>query len=847
MSTNDPLIIIDGIPGSLTNVDTEDIETITVLKDASAASIYGARAAAGVILITTKRAKSGSFSLNYKYEFGLDTPTGAPKMSDAVTYMNLFNEQKWNDGAEEYGTYRKDYIDSYMSNNAIDPIHYPNTDWLGLVMKKTTSHQRHSVNVSSGSERIRTMATFNYNTADGYYKGKKFDSYSGRVNNDFKITDWMNATVDLDYYYSSSKNNSYSDVFGVTSTLPPIYTPYWENGDYADVKDGCNILAAVEQGGTNKSENYAFIGKAKLEVTPVKGLTLTALVAPKLGFSIGKTFQKNVDSYYEDGRVCTVQYAKGTELSESRGNSHQITYQAFANYQGKWEWHSLNAMAGYEGYTYYHETLSAKRTNYTLKDYPYLDLGPADFQYNNGSAGHNAYQSVFGRLIYSFKDRYLIQASARYDGSSRFSKSYRWGLFPSVSFGWVISDEPWFNNKGVINYLKLRGSIGQLGNERLGSDFPYQAAMSFSNAYFFDKAAASVTAVQTAAQIDYAYDDLSWETTTTYGVGLDASFFKNRLTVSLDGYHKKTTGMLLEVGFPAYYGYSSPQANAGDMYTDGYDIELGWKDRIGDFSYGISANLSDYRSRMGYLGDKKTVSGNYLYEEGSYYKEWYIYRADGLFVTDADLIDPSGKPYPSLQGVNKAGFVKYLDVAGAEDGSPDGKINSEDKVKHGNSLPEYLYGGNIFLGWKNLDFNLSFQGIGHRQVLFNTSWIQPFSGSWRAVPQELVGNYWSKYNTDEQNAKVKYPALTSSYTSSVYTASDYWLFNGAYFRVKNIQLGYTLPDNVAHALKMKNVRVYFNVTDLPAFSKYPKGYDPELGSFTDYFSTSYILGLNVKF
>ena len=533
---------------------------------------------------------------------------------------------------------------------------------------------------------------------------------------------------------------------------------------------------------------------------------------------------------------------KTTNLSETRNISSNHTYQFYANYQHVWGDHSFSAMAGYEGYQAKWENLGASRSNYLLDTYPYLNIGPEDYQYNSGSAGHNAYQSVFGRLMYSYNNKYMIQANVRADGSSRFHKKSRWGVFPSVSAGWVISQEPWFkDNVKPVNYMKIRASYGQLGNERIGSEFPYMASMTFGTSYMYDKSKNEVTALQNAAQVYYAFDDITWETTTTYGVGIDAAFFNQRLTLTADYYYKKTENMLLTLGFPSYSGFSAPSQNAGDMHTKGWDLELKWSDQVGeDFWYSVSANVSDYRSKMGYMGDKRTISGNYIIEEGSYYNEWYVYKSNGLFLTDADLYDAEGNKVAVLSKNDKAGDVRYVDVV------EDGVINADDKVKMGNSLPEYLYGGNISMGYKNFDFSLSFQGVGHQTVMFNTGWISPLKNKWGAVPELLLGNYWSQHNTPEENANMKYPRLSDTNSSS-YTGSDYWLFNGGYFRVKNISVGYTLPKNIVKHIVMKNLRVYVSVNDLPAISNFPEGYDPELGYRSHFLSTSFIFGVNVKF
>jgi TonB-linked SusC/RagA family outer membrane protein len=841
LSNNDPLVIVDGVPSSLNDVVTADVETMTVLKDAASASIYGSRAAAGVILITTKRAKEHQFAFDYNYEYAIDRPTTRPENGDVIDWMNVNNELKWNDGATNpYGMYSQETIASWLTNHATDPWHYPNTNWVDLILKKSSFHEQHSLSVSGGTEKLRTKSTFNYQNGEGYYKNKSYERFAGRINNDYKITNWLNANFDLDFSKSNAISPSSVNAIYWAYLASPYYPVRWEDGRYADVKDGANIAAALDLGGTNNTGYYKFGGKMQIDLTPLKGLTLTAIYAPRYAFTKGKVFARAVPLYYENGSTVNMQSHRATNLNETRNDNNSMTYQFYGNYQNNWGDHSFNLMGGYEGYSYQWENAGASRNNYLLDTYPYLNIGPEDYQYNSGSAGHNAYESVFGRLIYSYKNKYMLQGNVRSDGSSRFAKDFRQGTFYSMSAGWVASEESFFKND-IVNYLKLRGSIGQLGNERIGSEFPYQAAIVFGNSYMYDKATQSVIAEQNAAQVYYAFENITWETTTNYGVGIDMYLLDSRLRLTADYYYKKTADMLLTLGFPSYAGFSAPSQNAGDMFTKGWDLELGWEDKIGDIWYNVSANVSDYRSRMGYLGDKRTIDGNYIYEKGSYYYEWYMYKTEGLFLTDADLLDADGKKYPTLTANDKAGNIKYVDI------DQNGIINSDDKVRLGNSQPELLYGGNIAAGYKGFDFNLSFQGIGRQQVLFNSAWIQPLKEQWGAIPKLLLDNYWSQHNSEEQNAKAKYPRLTWTNTTNTYAGSDYWLFDGSYFRVKNITLGYSLPKNLINKVWVNSLRLYVSATDLPAISNFPKGWDPEVGSSSDFISTSLIFGVNVKF
>ena len=277
LSNNDPLVIIDGVPGSLNDVVASDVETLSVLKDAASASIYGSRAAAGVILITTKRAKENKFNLDYNYEYSIDKPTARPTNGDVIDWMNIQNEVKWNDGASDpYSQYSQETINSWMANNAADPYHYPNTNWSDLLLKKTTSHQQHSFNVSGGTDKLQSKFSFNYQTADGYYSNKSYERYAGRVNNDYKINSWIRANIDVDFSTSESLSPATINPVYWAYLTSPYYNPYWEDGRYADVKAGANPLAMLNEGGTDKSNYYKFGGKAQLELTPVKGLTLTA-------------------------------------------------------------------------------------------------------------------------------------------------------------------------------------------------------------------------------------------------------------------------------------------------------------------------------------------------------------------------------------------------------------------------------------------------------------------------------------------------------------------------------------------------------------------------------------------
>ncbi|MCQ2165137.1 MAG: TonB-dependent receptor [Bacteroidales bacterium] len=845
ISNNDPLVIIDGVPGNLNDVASEDVKDIQVLKDAASAAIYGSRAAAGVILVTTKRAKSKEFNMSYNFETGIDKPTAVPQFANAVEWMKGCNEMRYNDGGKTLNeAYSDELINSYNAKHLADPDSYPDVDWMSY-LKKTASHQRHSFTVSGGTDKIKTNFSMNYYNSDRILEVGDYSRLNLRSSNDLQINDWIHATADFNVIYSNQVNphNNVGSYMYENSLMPAE----WTNGQLAEGKDGDNPYAVTILSGQSTGKGYRLSGKMQIDLTPVKGLTLSAAAAPSYYFYKGKDHVTKYNVYKINGDAMNGQNYPATNLSESRNDSHNLTMQFYANYKLDVNKHSFSAMAGYEDYQNEWENTGASRSNYSLDNYPYLNIGPADYQYNSGSAGHNAYRSVFGRVMYSYANKYLLQANVRADGSSRFSKSCRWGVFPSVSAGWVISEEPWFKN-GVVSYMKLRASYGQLGNERISdSEHPNQAILNFGTGYIPNTATGTTDIVQTAYQSDYAFDTITWETTTTYGLGLDANFFDGRLRFSGDVYHKETSDMLVQIGFPLYFGMNPPKNNAALMYTNGWDLELGWNDHVGDFNYGVNFNISDYRSKMGYMADRQEISGNKITEEGSYYQEWYMYKSDGIILNEAGMYDANGDKIAVISSNDKPGCIKYVDLGGGADGEPDGKITaSGDRTRLGNSLPEYLYGGSLFAEWKGIDFNVSFQGVGHQLKYW--SWAAtPYNYQTYSCPKNLIDSHWSPAATDEQNAKAKYPMITTGNTNNVYAASDFYLFNGAYCRVKNITLGYTLPKSFTQKLSINKLRLYTAINDLPAFSKYPKGYDPEWDKSSDFIMTSFIFGVNLTF
>ncbi len=842
ISDSSPLVIVDGIPGTLDWINPSDIESISVLKDAASASIYGSRAAAGVILVTTKRAKSGSVSLDYSYEYGIDKPTRLAQYANAQTYMTVLNERNWNDAGNiagnEYPIYSKETIDNYAALHAENPDKYPDTNWQKLILNDFSTRQSHKLTLTAGSQNVRSKVSIDYSTNGALYDGRNYDRIMLRANNDVTINKSLSVAVDLNGIYSINNNPrvSFSPGFGVA----PIYAAMWSDGRIAEGKSGVNPYAVLKYGGNSSTKANSFGGKISIDFSPIKELKISAILSPQLYSDKGKTFAKQLTyTNYDDPNTVAgyITDRTATSLSESRNDNHSITAQLLANYIKSIGKHNLNIMGGYENFYSINESLGASRNNYLLTSFPYLDLGNVNYEYNSGSAYEYAYRSFFGRVMYNYNNKYFLQANARYDGSSRFSSDYRWGMFPSFSAGWVVSEETFMKDITWLSFLKLRASWGTLGNERIGSYYPYQSTIGFSNALLYQ--GSTIVSAQTAAVTDYAIQNISWETTESYDLGIDAKFFKNKLRFTGDYYKKTTKDMLLALEIPSYIGLGNPNQNTGKMNTKGWEFELGWNDKIGDLNFSASINLSDSKSVMGDLGGTQFL-GNQVKFQGSEFNEWYGYKSDGLFQTQDDVNNS-----PKLNSSVKPGDIKFVDISGP-DGVPDGKISSEyDRVKLGGSLPRYLYGGNIRLEYKNFDFSLVFQGVGKQKSQLTTSMVQPFVAEFIEVPKLILGKYWSKYNSDEQNLKAKYPRVSTTGNTNNYTFSDFWLFNGAYFRLKNITLGYNIPKPIVEKCKLQGARVYTSVNDLFSIDHYPKGWDPEVSDY--WITTSFILGISVKF
>jgi len=849
IGNSDPLYIIDGVPGDLSIVNPNEIESVTVLKDAASASIYGSKAAAGVVLIKTKRGVAGKNQLTYDFEYGVSQPTRIPKFIEAVPYMKMANELIWNDKdntGSEYPFYSKDEIDNYSELHAKDPDRYPNTDWSSL-LKDYTPHQSHRFGFSGGSDKIRSNVSLSYDDQDAITNARSYKRIMAWANNDIILNKMFTAHIDLHYYHAIDKKGH-----GTPSAYllrgEPVEVAFYKDGRVSNYRNGDNRWAYMLRSGSINSWANEFNGKASLDFTPIKGLKITGVVAPDYSYYKQKDFviQTPMTSI-DDPSLITgyVKNAESTNLNEVRNDAHEITTQLIANYSTNIGDHDFTILAGNENYYSFNESLSASRDQYALNNYPYLSQGPLTYRDNSGSAYEYSSRSYFGRIIYDYKGKYLFQSNARYDGSSRFASKYRWGLFPSLSVGWVLSKEQFLKTTPFLSFLKIRASWGTLGNERIGN-YPYQSTIGFGNSLFYE--GTNVISSQTAFISKYAIEDISWETTKSMDIGIDAAFFDNKLQITADYYNKVTSDMLLPLEIPDYIGLDNPDQNTGKMRTKGWELDLKYSNKIGELHYSISANIFDSKSAMGYLGGTQFL-GSQVKMEGSEFNEWYGYVSNGIY-QNQDEIDKSA----TLNDRIRPGDISYVDISGP-DGKPDGIISpAYDRVLLGGSLPRYQYGGRINLGYKGFDLSIVVQGVGKINSYKTADMVQPLRSGVYGVPSFVYNNYWSKYNSDEKNEHVSFPRLSqigagaeSASSGNNYVISDFWLFNGAYFRLKNVGLGYNLPSSIVDKVNIESVRLSLNISDAFSIDKYPKGYDPESSYSTYFIMRQFDFGISVTF
>ena len=854
-----PLILIDGVEGDLSAINPEDIESVSVLKDAASAAIYGARAANGVLLVTTKNlngAATEKTSVTFGAYYGIQTPTALPEMCDAIEFMTLDNEARQNVGTAAA------WLDEHFSKvqNNSDPNYFGNTDWLSEVLNKYAPQQNYNLTINGNLGTSGYMLSYRYFDQDGLTVGESTGEqrHNVRFKLNTKLIDRLTLTSNVSYTARkvTSPINSLTSGGGAIYTamrIAPNVPVYYTDGTWAYGGGNTNPVAILNDGGRSVTDSEEFSLQEVLKLDIMKGWNVTATYNLTSYNSLRDILKKTI-RFVNPEDQSVFDYASPNSLKNIDIKNTQQTFILQSNFDFTFNKHNISGVVGMSQEWYEGRSFNASRTNLTTEKDPTLNLGDANSMSNEASYSSWALRSGFARVSYNYDERYLLEANLRYDLSSRFHKDNRGGLFPSVSAGWRLSEEPFMAfAKPYFDNIKFRASWGMLGNQYVGSsDYPYLSILqSFTDGLSLIGSGATTGYVQATL----ANPDLTWEQIKMFDVGFDLAMLDNRLTMTFDWYNKNTEGILLKLNYPAQIGATPSEQNVGKVNNRGWELDLNWREQRGDFYYGIGFNLSDVQNKIVDLGgNSPDLSGYQVRVVGSPIDAFYGYVADGLMTPEDFKISNTDTHVYSLPSIPvilgndyQPGDIKYKDISGP-DGVPDGRITPEyDKVILGSNIPRYTYSARGDFGWKGIDFSFVIQGVGKCDGYLEGTARHAFQDM-AAYPQKV---HLERYNVrTNPNPNAAYPRLTYNTGFNQTTFSTYWMEDASYLRLKNVQLGYTFPEKWMKKARVDKLRVYVSADNLLTVSDFFYAYDPETpvskGGYYPQVKTA-VIGLNVTF
>jgi len=873
LGNSNALIVVDGVPnrsGGLDRINPADIESISVLKDAAAA-IYGSRAGNGVILITTKRGKTGKPQLSYDMNFGVSQPTRTPKMSDAAEYATIRNElqiydnlpvDQWTNaltGFNTTGSYKRtdntDVLTAVFSptdmqkfRDGTDPLLHPNTDWYGSVIRKWAPQQRHNLQLTGGSENIRYLASIGHINQDGYYTNSAtgYKQYDMRINLDTKINKYISANLGLtlreEFRHFPSGGNSAGAIFRMLMRGKPTEIAIWPNGKPGpDIENGQNpaLITTNTTGYNNDRRDYIQTnGGLEILIPGVKGLKVNVMAALDKQIRRQKNFETPWTLFFWDKKTYEADGVSplltGTvrstfsdpRLTETSSQELSIQLTSQVSYEKSIGAHNFNLMAGIQRETVDADGFFAYRRYFISPVVDQLFAGGTPEQNignsgtNNGDLFKRARLSYFGRAGYNFKEKYLAEFLWRVDGSYVFPKQGRFGFFPGVSAGWRMSEEDfWKNNVRFMNNVKLRGSWGQMGAEPylLGTEtlaeYQYLSTMGFGNYVINDQVA------KTLLESRVANSEFTWEVANNSNFGIEGTLLNDKLAFEFDYFVNNRSKILIPKAgsTPSSAGIDGklPPQNLGKLQNKGWEFKLSYDGSVKDFTYSVSVNGGYAKNQIKYW-DETPGAPTYQQSTGKPYQSFLVYQFDGSFKDQQEILD-NKIDYTPITGNLRPGDMKFKDVNG------DGKINGDDRLRTDKvQRPWFTGGASVNLGYKAFDLSVLFQGtLGGLQIVGLTE-----SGD--------IGNYL-KYDFDHRwtidNPDTRYPRLTNRnnryYTNTGQAGiNNYFLKSNNYLRVKNIEIGYNLPTEIGSKLGLSKFRVYANGLNILTFDKI-KVWDPE--------------------
>lgn len=818
----EPLVVVDGVPGrSLERIDPSTIESLSVMKDASAA-IYGAQAANGVIIITTKRGKQGKPTVDFSYNYGLSRPTTIPEMCNAAEYATLLNEIDTYAGNTP--RYTADEIKKYADGS--DPWSYPNTDWFAETLKDWSPQSNINVSVSGGTERTKYFLSMSAKTQDGFYRnsGTKYKQYDLRSNFDVNLTKGLDLTVNLSGRLEDRKypTRSAENVFRMLMRSKPNMPAYWPNGMAGpDIEFGDNpVVICTDQTGYDRDKRYVLNGDfgLNIQIPYVTGLSL------KLGASFDKTFRFRKiwqtpwylyswdgTSRDESGQPILQQGKKGYDdarLNQSTENNYNIQLSAILNYSRVFNVdHTVNATLGVERIKGRGDSFEAYRRYYISTAIDELFAGGQSEINNTGSSYTEARLNYFGRFNYAYKQKYLAEVVWRYQGSYIFDQSNHFGFFPGASLGYVISEENYFKKAlPFVHFAKVRASWGQTGNDLINA-YQYLASYSYNNLMYITNSGATYN--QALKENVVPNKNVTWETATQENVGLDLQFLKGDLAFTID-YFRNTRKNILwhrNASVPNTSGMTLPDENLGKVRNQGIDFDLSYHHRWGDVLFNASVN-GVYAKNKILFWDEAPGAPDYQKSTGMPIGAGLVYKAVGIYQTQEE-IDNDPAHWPGA----RPGDIKFADING------DNKLDGNDRFRYDKTnIPTFTYGINLGAQYKGFDVTALFQGAMGGVFFQSTE-----SGDFGNFLKSFYDNRWTA-----ENPSATYPrTYNRSNEYWVNQSNTFWIHRTDYIRLKNIEIGYTLPNALTSKIKIERLRFYINGYNLLTIAPDMKDYDPE--------------------
>ncbi len=847
-----PLILVDGIPvSSMNDIDPNDVENLSVLKDASSSAIYGSRAANGVILITTKSAKSERMNISYNAYFGFQKPTKYPEYVNSWEYATLINEASGG-GA---GGYTDAEIQKFKDGT--DPDNYPNVNFIDEIFKKNSIQTKHNLTISNKTKNSEYLLSLGYLYQNGIIPENDYNRYNLRLNlasqlaSNVELTTRLSSIHIIDHQTngpSGIANNgaTMAGLINETTRYPSIYPGLLSNGDFGLGAAGSGTpISTLASNGFFKNRTTDLNGNMRLDWNAFKIL--------KFSFIGGYTqFNGRNDRFYATQRLNANVFLRPSSLAVNNVYTNYKTFQQVAEYNNAFGKHNVSFLAGHSYEAFYFESSRASRLDFPSNDITVIDAGSADGQTSGGSANESALDSYFGRIKYNYANKYFAEGVMRYDGSSRFPVNNRYALFPSAAIGWRISEEKFLKNKlNFLNELKLKASYGVIGNQDIGN-YPYQETFTSNFNYGFGNRVN--TGVANTVLVD---PTIHWESTRTYDIGMEAGLFKGKLLFSATYYNRYSYDILVtpNASVSNVLGFNVGRTNSGSLENSGWEFTVDHHNKIGDFNYFLSANFSTVNNKVLNLGIANIIQPNGLVGNGSNQfigyplGLYYGYITDGLYVDATDVANY--KLISNQSAVNplpQPGDIKYKDISGPN-GIPDGKVDpTYDRTIIGSTIPKYSYGLTLGGSYKRLSIRALIQavsGVQGRltgnlgQALYNGGNIQ----RWQMEERWTVQN---------PNPNAKYPRIEIvPNTGTANTVlSDFWVLNASYIKLRNIELGYSLPSSTVKRLGLSSLRFNLTAENLLTISGYRAGWDPETnGGGLDYYPIlkNYTFGISANF